>query len=43
MNVGNINLPAVETTFGRNENRKQGKFLLEQENKTKGLRNVRFP
>lgn len=33
-NVGHINLPAVETTFGGNGNRKQRKFLLEQENKT---------
>ena len=33
-NVGHINLPAVETAFGGNGNRRQRKFLLEQENKT---------
>lgn len=42
-NVGHINLPAVETTFGGNGNRRQRKFLLEQENKTWGIEKCGIP
>lgn len=41
--TGHINPPAVETTFGGNENRRQRKFLSEQGNKMQGIEKCKFP